>query len=47
MKSYTNKYGITLSGVIVFTHLESLDDPVSWGDINLDRDEDSSKKDNK
>ncbi len=26
-----------LPGVIVFTHLESLDDPSSWEDINLDR----------
>jgi hypothetical protein len=47
MKSYTNKYGITFSGVIVFTHLESIDDPASWEDINLDRNEDSSKKDKK
>jgi cation diffusion facilitator family transporter len=29
-------------GVIVFTHLESLDDPASWEDINLDRKETSS-----
>ncbi|MBK7500255.1 MAG: cation transporter [Ignavibacteriales bacterium] len=36
-----------LSGVIVFTHLESLDDPASWEDINLDRNEDSSNKDKK
>ena len=26
-----------LPGVTVFTHLESLDDPASWEDINLDR----------
>jgi cation diffusion facilitator family transporter len=28
-----------LPGVTVFTHLESLDDPSSWDDINLDRKE--------
>ena len=31
-----------LPGVTVFTHLESLDDPSSWDDINLDRKETSS-----
>lgn len=28
-----------LPGVTVFTHLESLDDPASWDDMNLDRNE--------
>ncbi len=28
-----------LPGVVVFTHLESLDDPASWEDMNLDRTE--------
>lgn len=28
---------VELSGVTVFTHLESLDDPASWKDTNLDR----------
>jgi len=28
-----------LPGVTVFTHLESLDDPVSWEDTSLDRTE--------
>jgi divalent metal cation (Fe/Co/Zn/Cd) transporter len=28
-----------LPGVTVFTHLESLDDPASWADTNLDRTE--------
>lgn len=31
-----------LPGVTVFTHLESLDDPSSWDDMNLDRDKASS-----
>ena len=31
-----------LPGVTVFTHLESLDDPSSWEDINLDRKESPS-----
>ncbi|MBA2607018.1 MAG: cation-efflux pump, partial [Acidobacteria bacterium] len=26
-----------VTGTIVFTHLESLDDPASWHDIELDR----------
>ncbi len=34
----------SLPGVTVFTHLESLDDPASWEDMNLDRNEASSKK---
>ena len=33
-----------LPGVTVFTHLESLDDPSSWDDMNLDRKESPSKK---
>jgi divalent metal cation (Fe/Co/Zn/Cd) transporter len=28
-----------LSNVTVFTHLESLDDPASWDDMNIDRPE--------
>jgi len=29
----------SLPGVTVFTHLESLDDPSSWDDVELDRKE--------
>ncbi len=35
----------SLPGVTVFTHLESLDDPSSWEDMNLDRNETKSNKD--
>ena len=37
----------SLPGVTVFTHLESLDDPSSWEDMNLDRNETESNKDRK
>ncbi len=29
----------SVRGTIIFTHLESLDDPASWSDIELDRHE--------
>lgn len=35
-----------LPGVVVFTHLESLDDPASWEDMNLDRTETPPHKNN-
>lgn len=34
----------TIHGVIVSTHLESLDDPASWDDIDLDRVKESNNK---
>lgn len=32
-----NELRMTLTNVTVFTHLEPLDNPISWEDISLDR----------